>query len=571
MSAVTAPSPDHSWAATSSRTGLSGPLASHSKYLPPALPRHWIRRDRLNRLLAAATRHPMTVVTGPSGAGKSVLLADFTSGLEVGNVSWLALEPSDNDCCSFWTNVAISLGIDLDTADQPNYRRIFPSNESMAHRVAKEVATGVSGVLVLDNIHHLTDPSVTEAVLHLANHLPREIRLLAVGHTVPHLTFERLLTQRQSPAVRGEDLRFTTAESSALLTLVAGRVLPAEQVAALTERTAGSGSRIFEAGTDLAWTTEDFERLPRLSFEPGQIDNRAGGENMRSARHAHPHSAVRPSETPQSRGRESVRSGYRMEFLRAVQADRLADLDGVLRHCKQLNRRPPDLPIDRPPDAHAAEAFGTDSAIALAAPKLVARAHAWLCQPEAALAALTEVFETEQAAEVGEPATLAILACRRGRLRAAYRLAVLALEAKGSARPSASRALDARMSLAEVLYEHDELDAAGEQLTSALQISRATGYTPWTWAVEAELVKVTVAKGHPEQALEHVGRLRHAERRNPLPEHLVRRLCNAELLCHIALGDLGGTLTIARSIPVEHVSARSQLGSNSCPAIRIGP
>ena len=50
-----------------------GETVASAKFVPPPLPRHWIRRDRLCRRLSQALERRLTVVTGPPGAGKTVL------------------------------------------------------------------------------------------------------------------------------------------------------------------------------------------------------------------------------------------------------------------------------------------------------------------------------------------------------------------------------------------------------------------------------------------------------------------------------------------------------------------
>ena len=212
MSAVGAAAPADRRVKPTSQPGLSSPGASSTKFLPPVLPHHWVRRDRLNRLLAAAAGQAITVVTGPPGAGKSVLLADSASTTEVGRVSWLSLDPSDNDCCNFWTSIAVALGIDRETvAAMPETWR-FQTAEEQAREVAKAAPTGVPAVLVLDEFHHLTDGSRLEGVMHLAHHLPPGIRLVAAGHGVPRPPGQQPWDQAGAVTLGEDDLRFTVAE-----------------------------------------------------------------------------------------------------------------------------------------------------------------------------------------------------------------------------------------------------------------------------------------------------------------------------------------------------------------------
>ena len=39
--------------------------ATSAKFVPPTLPRHWVRRDRLGWQLSVAVQRPLTILTGP--------------------------------------------------------------------------------------------------------------------------------------------------------------------------------------------------------------------------------------------------------------------------------------------------------------------------------------------------------------------------------------------------------------------------------------------------------------------------------------------------------------------------
>ena len=100
-------------------------------------------------------------------------------------------------------------------------------------------------------------------------------------------------------------------------------------------------------------------------------------------------------------------------------------------------------------------------------------------------------FSNQREAEADEPATVSMMACLGGRLSDAYRLGGVALQQAREHRGPRDRFnLDARSAMAEVLFEHDELDLAEAELEAALSISFAEGVTHSTWRVEIDLVRV---------------------------------------------------------------------------------
>jgi len=54
-------------------------IVVETRLIPPRLPRRWLRRPRLDRLLAEAAEYPVTVVSASAGYGKSSALASFAA------------------------------------------------------------------------------------------------------------------------------------------------------------------------------------------------------------------------------------------------------------------------------------------------------------------------------------------------------------------------------------------------------------------------------------------------------------------------------------------------------------
>ena len=83
--------------------------ATPAKFVPPKLPSHWVRRDRLDRQLSLAVQRPLTIITGPPGSGKSVLLGGWAHDSGNGVVAWLSVDETDDGPAPFWESVAEAL------------------------------------------------------------------------------------------------------------------------------------------------------------------------------------------------------------------------------------------------------------------------------------------------------------------------------------------------------------------------------------------------------------------------------------------------------------------------------
>jgi LuxR family transcriptional regulator, maltose regulon positive regulatory protein len=688
--------------------------AGWAKFAPPALPRHWIRRDRLHRQLSVALEHRLTVITAPPGAGKTALLSDWAKECAHLDVAWLTIEDGDNRAEVFWGHLATAVGMDLG-------QRLEQGNPTSGPTRWVEPVIGWlndkrSCVLVVDNFHLIDDDDIIDSVALLARRLPRHVRVVLAGNSIPALPIRWLLLSGQAADITETDLRFTIEESAALVAMVAGKFLPVEQLAVLADRSQGWATGLHLAAITMAGEPDPSECIRRfsggfgpvaeyldyelLSPEPpdvvqfllqtsildrltpdacravtGRDDSAALLETMSSrnlflaateggertyryhrlfadllssrlqledpslARGAHfnagswfeqegdaraaayhfaqaqaydrafvlafsdllhpiegggPSAAdatFLPSGLPDASidrdpGRTyiyaaallcSQRVGEaaqllrrldgittndadrrlwrgRVEFLWAVHAERLADATSVLDHCRALTELMGPAGGFCSGGAPAAEPFESwsetiDAAIAAHVPVLSARAHVWLDQPDQAQAILVKQFGTEEAAEARQPATLAMMACRQGRLRSAYAFATSALErAQARGKSEDLVTLDARLALAEVLFEQNELEAAEAHLERARRLCRISGGSHWEWAVEVDLVRLLIARQRPGDALNRLGRLRQLEGRQPPAHHLLQKLNYVEILCRIALGDLEGTLMVARSM-----------------------
>jgi LuxR family maltose regulon positive regulatory protein len=250
----------------------------------------------------------------------------------------------------------------------------------------------------------------------------------------------------------------------------------------------------------------------------------------------------------------------RVEFLWAIHAERLADAPSTLDHCRAMSDLMGPMEIGQPRNVAGSNLAGSwaetiDAAISEHAPIVAARAHVWLDQPDQAQSILVRHFGTEEQAHASQPATLAMMAARQGRLRDAYRFATAALQrAEASGRADDLVTLDARLALADVYFEQNELELAHTELEATLQLCRSAGGSDWEWAAEADLVRIMIAEQRPREALNRLGHLRHLEGRHPPAHHLLEKLNYVEILCRIALGDLEGTLLVARSMSVPEVS-----------------
>jgi LuxR family transcriptional regulator, maltose regulon positive regulatory protein len=193
-----------------------------TKLTPPSTAFRQVIRPRLFDLLDAGTRQLLTLVSAPAGAGKTTLLAAWSSSRQPpGPVAWLSLDVRDNDAVSFWAYVLAALCRSGAVPDDSPLRALVPQpgpDDAFLPTLVKglaELPTPV--VLVLDDLHNITDTTVLQGLEFLLRHGPPPLRLVLATRFDPPLSLQRLLVSGQLVQVRAADLAFTVAEVAELL------------------------------------------------------------------------------------------------------------------------------------------------------------------------------------------------------------------------------------------------------------------------------------------------------------------------------------------------------------------
>ena len=224
---------------------LPGPdaLLATKLYLPRPQA-GFVPRPRLARALTEGLAGGRVLVCAPAGFGKTSLLADWARGSGLA-VAWVSLDAADGDPAQFWRYVVAALdrarpglaGRLALLAGQPSPRSFTGLVTALINELAAE-PDGPEVLLVLDDYHLTGSGPVHESVAFLLGNLPPGLRLVLSSRADPQLPLARLRASGQLTELRAAELRFTAAESAALIA-AAGPALPEAAVAALTTRTEG--------------------------------------------------------------------------------------------------------------------------------------------------------------------------------------------------------------------------------------------------------------------------------------------------------------------------------------------
>ncbi|SES74250.1 LuxR C-terminal-related transcriptional regulator [Geodermatophilus poikilotrophus] len=203
--------------------GAGGPLLAGKLTVPP-VPPALVPRPRLQHRLDAVRTTPVTVVAAGAGYGKSTLLAAWArhAGMPV---AWVTLESGEDDPARFWTYVATALAGSVPDVAGPVLRALTVPSVDPLDVAVPELLNGFAArdeltVLVLDDLHEVTEARVTEGLEFFLDHLPPALRVVLASRTEPPVGLARLRARGRLTELVADDLRFTAQEARALLTSV---------------------------------------------------------------------------------------------------------------------------------------------------------------------------------------------------------------------------------------------------------------------------------------------------------------------------------------------------------------
>ena len=230
-----------------STTYSLGPRLLPSRLRPPQPLLELVRRDRLRRQLSSSTA-PLLVVTAPGGFGKTVALSQWAES-DLRAFAWLQADEADNDPLVFLNYLVAALerviGLDPMVA---NWLQLAPP--PVATRILPALAQGVSAaapfVLVVDDVHLVTNATCWELVGVLLEQVPPGAQLCLSGRTSPSLPLAKLRASGRLLEVGPAELALTTTEIRELLRLH-GFAADRETVAYLDRVTEGWAAGVYLA------------------------------------------------------------------------------------------------------------------------------------------------------------------------------------------------------------------------------------------------------------------------------------------------------------------------------------
>ena len=193
-----------------------------------------VARPRLEDLIERPSLASITLVTAPAGYGKSTLASQWARSTERG-VAWVALGPESNTTGGLLAQIVAA----IQSAFQADVPAEMGSFDDVVDCLDALARAGRRPVVVLDDLNQVENQEAYEAMAGVLGRLPDGVHMILISRTVPALPLGRLRAQGRVRELTEDDLRFTPAETSAIVGNVAPERLTADQVATLGARTEG--------------------------------------------------------------------------------------------------------------------------------------------------------------------------------------------------------------------------------------------------------------------------------------------------------------------------------------------
>ncbi|MFG3578969.1 LuxR C-terminal-related transcriptional regulator [Micromonospora chersina] len=230
------------WGGSAGGLGVVGLPLLASRLSPAALPEPVLVRPRLLDRLDRGVAGPVTLVLAPAGWGKTTLLAGWARAVRgEPPPAWVTVEAGDTGE-RLWAYLAAALRAAADgvpgEGPQPPVPDGPPRPDQLELLAAALAARERPVLLVLDDLHRVTDPAALAGLEFLLRHTEGRLRVVAGARTDPPLALHRWRLAGELTEIGPAELAFTPDEVADLL-VAHGVPLPAAAVPRLAERTGG--------------------------------------------------------------------------------------------------------------------------------------------------------------------------------------------------------------------------------------------------------------------------------------------------------------------------------------------
>ena len=204
------------------RTSMDADISIlRSKITMPVVPDWAVPRPRLDQLIAGGVQGPLTALMGPPGIGKTLAMASWIAGNRSSSpVAWVTLDEFDNRPRVLWSHVMSALrgaGVAV-----PHVSWSAACVDTMDHEFLVRLAAALAAaeppvILVLDDLHLLTERPALQGLTYLMRNAPQGLRVMVASRIDPLLPLHRFRLTGELTEIRADQLAFSVPEAGVLM------------------------------------------------------------------------------------------------------------------------------------------------------------------------------------------------------------------------------------------------------------------------------------------------------------------------------------------------------------------
>ncbi len=211
-----------------------------TKIRPPALGEGLAPRARIGELIDSAAR--LTAVIAPAGYGKTVAVAQWASGRSE-PVAWLTIDEQDRPAGRFWQYVAAAFSRAAPEIGDETIGAISEwavDGTDMASVLLAELGDDSPPmILVLDDVHHITEPAIIDQLAFFLERTPEWLRIVVVSRTDLRLPSARWQAEGLATEIRQGVLNMVPREALQMIRAMPNLGLDSSTEERLIEITGG--------------------------------------------------------------------------------------------------------------------------------------------------------------------------------------------------------------------------------------------------------------------------------------------------------------------------------------------
>ncbi len=223
----------------------SEPVTRTKLHAPAARTPNVERRALLSKL---TSHRGIVLIVAPPGSGKTTLLGQWQRE-DDRPFGWITLDPGDNDPAVLlsYLSVAVRSLSGADTADAPPPESRQEDASVLPRLLDRFDELTRDPVLVLDDLHWISDPSCLELLERLIQRVSPRVTIALAARAVPPLPMAQLRVTTDFLEVSSADLAFTLTEADELLNHILGLGLGPAAIRSLWDRTEGWPAALYLA------------------------------------------------------------------------------------------------------------------------------------------------------------------------------------------------------------------------------------------------------------------------------------------------------------------------------------